>query len=341
MKLHELQLTALETLNEVSGKWSREDVAQAVAKVHKSPEYKELVKHLNDLSTPTQRINGTFFFSKSTPEEVKTKRMIYGYTITSSGRLTHGGPVKNTIASPALTQSDLAENYIRQIQRVLDLVSDAKKDPLKPEKSRPKPREYDAEEGISGFEEGKPLALHNSAVKSLKGSPREVSAIAIRHCHNLVNLEGGPKTMTGTSSQMRIENCKNLLNLKGAPTHIGGVIIESCPKLESLDGLFAVNHLGITGCKNLKSLEGIGSKYLRHAMSISLDPSTIKSHILGLVMIDGIESINSVHGTLNKNNPKWYYLVMAVMDKFDDPNDRAIELQHMLIDEGLPEYAKP
>lgn len=338
MKLRELQLTSIEPLTEVKGKWSPEQIKDASEVAVKSTEYKELIKLIHDVSTQRQWNNGTFEFSKDPDFDRAKARTSSTYTISAIGRLVHGGGVKNNIASPMLTQDNLAENYRRQFQRIIDILKDKASNPLN--KSAVKPRTYEDDAGeVVGFKEGDPLVLHNSNVVSLKGSPKIISDMNIRFCHHLVNFEGGPEKFSSEAAVARIENCKQLQNFKGFPSHVGGIFIESCPKLDSLEGLISAYHVNIAKCTSLKSLKGIGQKYLHSMKTMTLDPNVFKSHILGLATIPNLGSVSSVHGLLNKKNPPWYYLLVTALAKFEG-KDRVFELQHMLLEHNLDAYAQ-
>ena len=299
------------------------EIEVAVKEATSSKEYRDLIKLIHDITTLRQKKNGTFSFSNEK----------YVYVVSAVGRLVYGGHVKKSIASPALT-SNLAKNYRRQFQRLIDVLTAE----LNGDKAKPAIRTYDddGDEDLSRYMNGETLSIHNSGTRTLHGAPRHVARIRIDSCNSLQSLEGCPTISDG--SMIKITNCKNLVCLKGAPEDIGSIILESCSRLETLDGLTSANHISIVSCSKLKSLEGIGHKHLQRAISIGLDPAIIKSHVLGLMMIRGLDDIFSKHGWVSPKNPKWYYLAIAALKLSEE--ERALEFQHMLIDNNLSEYAQ-
>ena len=350
MKLHEIQLTP-DVLLEA---FDKDQIAKAVETAMESDEYKKLAKRKVDLSTDRQHKQGTFMFGHESarshggalrsPSDI---HKAYTWNVYANGRLVHGASVKNNVASPALTTNDLAENYRRQFQRILDILDT---EDTRVNRStfiaNPPVRQYDkTDDKISGFKEGAPFSITNLNIETLDGAPKEATLIKIDSCKSLKTLEHCPKLVTPANwnvsreGNVKLKNLPNLTSLEGIPKQVGKLELYSCPKLTSLKGVDIADEVIIDTCRGISTLEGIGRDYLKVAQSIRINPKAIKSHVLGLMLIEGLKHLFSELYT-NKN-PTWFLLAYAVIENKDiHPKERAIELQSMLIDHDLDGYAQ-
>lgn len=104
----------------------------------------------------------------------------------------------------------------------------------------------------------------------------------------LTSLEGAPARVDGYFRAVH-----NLLSsLKGAPTYVSGIFDCSQNKLTSLEG--APSHVGksfFCDSNKLTSLENVHLQIKHIGMSAYFDGNPIESHVLGLLLIDGLGRI--------------------------------------------------
>lgn len=326
--------------------WTPEEIKAGVEAALKSSEYAELRRLCVDVTGQIQRKRGTFEFSNSSSAHnglLKSHSSRHSYIIYAYGSLKSGGSVLATIKAPLLTTTDLAENYRRMFQRLIDIYTSGNKTPLRT-------YEADPNERLKGFEEQGKFLLINSGVTTLAGAPEVVSEYRIRACRNLKTLEGGPREIIGTNG-CTVEKCDSLVNLKGAPTKTdksAGVYytLDGLPALKSLEGLETAYTVRLNSCPALTSFEGIGDKYLRACERVYLNPMKVTSHTLGFCLIKGLREVNDtregkwVDGKkVMPKGAKWFEILQQVLADYQD-HERLIEYQHALIDAGLEEFAK-
>ena len=155
----------------------------------------------------------------------------------------------------------------------------------------------------------------NPKLKSLEGAPKEVSGDFDCSTNNLTSLKGSPEKVGMKIAAGGDFVCSNNYKLKS---------LEGCPK-EINGDFYCVNN-------NIKSLTGI-HKHITHLTGKFFTRGTpIKSHVLGLLLIDGCKGVFLV----NKE-------VEAILNKYL-PNTRGnkavIDCQYELSDAGLDDYAE-
>lgn len=126
--------------------------------------------------------------------------------------------------------------------------------------------------------------------------------------NEIASLEGGPRTVGGTYS---CTGCENLESLQHAAEKIGGsVFAQNLPKVKNLQGI----HKTIRHCSGIFDLTG----------------TKLESHVLGLLMIKGLQSVKM-------DNDK----VATIINKhLAQPDRNAHECQEELIDAGFAAFAK-
>ena len=143
----------------------------------------------------------------------------------------------------------------------------------------------------------------------------------------LTSLEGAPSVVSGFFS------CgfnRKLTSLEGAPSYVGGDFSCADNELKSLEG--APSEIGtFFNCKNnqLESLHNIHKIIKKMNGNFYANNNPIKSHVLGLMLIDGITGVKldnkEVENILNdgiKNKKHW------------------TEVQAELEEAGFEEYAQ-
>lgn len=369
MKLQELQRPLLE--GRYLKRFTKEQIANFVQKAMALPEYEALVKAqpdkivkgqyadfkanrtMYDLSGKIQRELGTFEFSH---QIARSKDHHYRcYTVMLNGSVNYGGSQMRSVAVPGLT-NDPVENYRRMFERVYDLVHDPESHTRRKD---PPVREYAPLETdtIDFIEEGDPLTLKSLQVKNLQGAPREVSQYSLKDMKLLENLAGGPDA--AWTAKIELADCPNLTSLLGFPTKVSthlNVSLSRCPKLTTLEGITApMSGLWLWNMRGLKSFQGIGQRYVPATAVIHIDtPHLIKSHVLGLALVKGLQTIVNqgssiassdlsqltASGRAPVRNAPWLPIVNQVLKDESTPHARVLELQHALLDANLDEYAQ-
>lgn len=153
----------------------------------------------------------------------------------------------------------------------------------------------------------------STGLTSLRGCPEHVGTSEFGgdfmcDYNDNVSLEGGPKTVGGSYS---CTGCENLESLQHMAEKIGGSIFaQNLPKLKTLQGI----HKTVRNCSGVFDLSG----------------TKLESHVLGLLMIKGLESVkmdNSEVATILNKHLKL-------------PDRNAHECQEELIDAGFAAFAK-
>jgi hypothetical protein len=165
---------------------------------------------------------------------------------------------------------------------------------------------------------------HNR-LTSLRGAPTNVSDDFYCTHNFLTSLEGAPHFVGGVFDC----NSNELTTLKGAPTSVG-CFYCSCNKLTSLEGA-PQRIMQAFSCTDNKvtSLKGIHKhiKYVGTYMNLRGNP--IKSHVLGLLKIDGLQEV-----FLDKKK------VQDIINKHLKGDRDIFACQEELIEAGYPEYAQ-
>ncbi len=145
-----------------------------------------------------------------------------------------------------------------------------------------------------------------SGITTLKGSPSIVDKTFDCSNNKLTTLEGGPSKVDG--NYMAYSN-KLLTSLEGGPSYVGERLELSFCGLTSLHNIHKIiNHIGD------------GADFTKNP---------IKSHVLGLLLIDGLEQVWF-------NNKK----VQSIINKHLKGDRDVFECQEELIEAGLDEYAQ-
>ena len=164
--------------------------------------------------------------------------------------------------------------------------------------------------------------------------------------YQLTSLEGAPQYVTGDFSCKRnyLETLKGapqhvggkfwcqynyLTSLEGAPMNVGGEFLCMGNRITSLEG--APKHIGgWFWCNDnyLTSLEGIHEQILEINGFAMFHRNPIKSHVLGLLLIKRLKSVEFDNKQLEK-----------IINKYLPLGD-VMECQNELIDAGLEEFAQ-
>lgn len=143
-------------------------------------------------------------------------------------------------------------------------------------------------------------------LKSLKGAPHEIGGDFNCSHNNLQTLKYGPRVVHGTY----ICNGNPLISLEGAPV--------AC---DHFDCGFHTKFTSLAGVHNqLKSIHG----------KFKCTSTFLKSHVLGLLLIKNIQSVELFNDTITK-----------ILNKnIGKGRKGVIDAQNELIDAGFEEYAE-
>lgn len=169
--------------------------------------------------------------------------------------------------------------------------------------------------------------IENTGIESLEGCPKEVTGtVWLRNNKKLTSLKGGPK-IVGSDY---IANNNNLTSLEGSPEKVNADFmvhynniksLEGCPKYVKAD--FWAHHNSLTNLHNIhKQIKHIGGM-----ANFGVNP--IKSHILGLLLIDGLNYVNL-------ENSK----VQAIINGHLKHGRDVFACQEELIENGFDEFAQ-
>jgi hypothetical protein len=159
---------------------------------------------------------------------------------------------------------------------------------------------------------------------SLEGAPSSVGGDFWCSNNQLTSLEGAPSTVGVGGGDFYCSD-NRLTSLEGAPSSVGGDFFCSHNQLTSLegapssvDGDFRCSHNQLTSLKDIhKQIKKInGSFYCRR--------NPIKSHVLGLLLIDGLKSIDG-------DDQVWVPILNQAIKQFDDKRKRVMWAQSELI----------
>jgi len=191
--------------------------------------------------------------------------------------------------------------------------------------------------GIFDFS-GKPI---ESIPKiSLDVKEDDLISVIVTGCKKLTSLKGLPHTIR----TLRARDCTSLTSLVGGPTKVRENVFLQGSAIKSLEGLLEVGGgVNINDCLNIRTLSGIGLKYLKFCHSLYL-PYSIKSHILGLIFIKNLRTLKVIPQGTNKELEQAITIMQEHFasneskDKHD--SELVIETQHKLIEAGLEDYAE-
>ena len=168
------------------------------------------------------------------------------------------------------------------------------------------------------------LMVTNKNLTSLKGSPKKIIGNFKCDDNNLKTLEGGPDFVGRSFDCTR----SNLVSLKGAPRHVGTSFYCTQNKITSLEG--CSRHIGaslVCGWNPITNFHDV-HKYIDHVGQVfNFNNTVIESHVLGLLMIEGIEEFKTYDKTLLR-------ILTAALEQFpNEPKKRVLYAQKRLLDE--------
>jgi len=156
-------------------------------------------------------------------------------------------------------------------------------------------------------------------ITSLSGAPTVIPRnFDVSHCTNLRTLEGGPSKVERNYFAIGCD----LVNLDGIASFIGG-------------------ELDICGNERLTSLKNIHKK-IKRLEALRFSPRLIKSHVLGLFLIDRFKVLTAIKPPLRfKDDLGWYDILNQYLHKRENNKKfNMYDCQQALIDAGFEEYAK-
>ena len=121
-----------------------------------------------------------------------------------------------------------------------------------------------------------------------------------------------------------------LTSLEGSPKEVGGAFLCSSNKLTSLEGISPIIGLQLSCIANkLTSLHNIHKQIKHIGGYVSFENNPIKSHVLGLLLIDGLTKV-------------WLEntIVQKIINKHLAGDRDVFACQEELIEAGLEDYAQ-
>ena len=142
--------------------------------------------------------------------------------------------------------------------------------------------------------------------------------------------------------------CRGLVTLEGCPRIVINLFEIVNAKITSIDGICEeAKTVNLKNCRHLTSLHGI-HKQLKKCEIISVEPEVLKSHLLGLLMIRGLQQIDYQFVAGMKSEG---YRAVMILNKYlqirketgitnsGDFGD-IIDCQQELMENGLKAFAK-
>lgn len=201
-------------------------------------------------------------------------------------------------------KSHNVENFTIQPDGTIDVDGDVRFDNMRMPKF-PGPVKFGT---VSGC-----FIASSSGLTTLRGCPQHVGTSGeyqdyMIDYNDITTLEGGPSSVGGSFS---CTGCENLDSLQHLPEKIGGsVFAQNLPKITSLQGIH----------KMVRQINGI----------FDLTGTPIHSHLLGLLMIKGLNSVKLDNSQVAEIINKHLKL----------PERNAHEAQEELIEAGFSAFAK-
>ena len=173
---------------------------------------------------------------------------------------------------------------------------------------------------------GGEFSCSRNNLTSLEGAPSSVSGNFYCYDNNLTSLKGAPSSVGGEFSCSR----NNLTSLEGAPSSVGGDFHCSDNKLTSLEGApSSVGGKFYCYDNKLTSLHNI-HKQIKHVGRIAdFIGNPITSHVLGLLMIDGLKEVNLDNKEVEK-----------IIDRHLSGDRDVFACQEELIEAGFEDFAQ-
>jgi hypothetical protein len=188
------------------------------------------------------------------------------------------------------------------------------------------------ERSISSFYGPQPDPYHGSfmldnlKMTSLVGSPEKIDGTMSCSNNLLRSLKGGPVEVAGKF------NCYNneLTSLEGGPKLVGGSFNCEYNQITSLEGVARIIS-GVFYCSgnNLTSLKGIHKQIKYIGVFADFQHNPIRSHVLGLLKINGLEGVFFDDSQLAK-----------IITKYLKGDRDIFACQEELIEAGFEEFAQ-
>lgn len=153
---------------------------------------------------------------------------------------------------------------------------------------------------------------------------------------DIESLEGSPDRVNGAF----ITSNTNIKSLIGAPSYVGGNFLCYSTPITSLEG--APKHIGgYLDCDstNIISLHNVHKQvgYIGNALHL---PSTLVSHVLGVLKIEGLEYIKFEEHLNRRDIDQEHAMVTMIINKYLSRSRNIHACQETLIEAGLKEYAR-
>ena len=172
---------------------------------------------------------------------------------------------------------------------------------------------------------------NNNQLKTLKGAPRCVGGSFSCYSNQLRTLEGGPREVDGDF----LCYGNQLETLKGAPHYVSGRFSCRSNQLKTLEG--APQKVGgkfdFENNKLISNLFGIHKQIQLVSHHVRI-PNTVKSNILGLMLIENISSV--VVGGARRELQQAVSIINKHLQSDRDP----MLAQRELMKAGLREFAR-
>lgn len=174
--------------------------------------------------------------------------------------------------------------------------------------------------------------VHTNKLTSLEGCPSKCADFDADY-NQLTNLANGPTEASGKYSVFR----NKITSLKGCPKFVGDDFDVADNSLTEIDDApeTILGNFDLTN-NNIKSLHNIHKHCKRCNGTIYLSGNPIKQNILGLLMINGLESIH-----LDKDSTNELKRSVEIISKYLGKGKQGVlDAQEELIDSGLDDFAE-
>jgi hypothetical protein len=317
MKLKELLEGSINTYTGPRTNWSRgwkdfspEEIQEALEKVFKSDEYKEVIALAPMVSSKTELAHGLLSF------EIK-KDLLY-YDVNVQGNIRYKSREEpQYVYTRGLLKSALVNNdaslYSRYIENLKEIIKKLK------DKQSQKSKSFSNSE-------------YKEIIKSLTDLDLSnvTNSLSITAGY-LTSLEGCPEKL----NNLRIISNKEILSLHGCPIRIENNIDFNNSKIKDIDFLPQKigNQLSLTRT-DITSLAGIGRKFVRSCKYLEITENDLNSSILGILLIQKLESFRFYSKSVD------YLKVSTIINKHLKGERDLISCKEELMAAGFKELAK-
>ena len=181
------------------------------------------------------------------------------------------------------------------------------------------------------------IRMHsNHMLSTLKGCPLHVKGdFDVDHCLKLTSLEHAPRTVDGDATFFKC----GLTSLKWVPSFVGGGLDVASNKITSIDDMTETTILGGWDLKKnqIKSFHNIHKKVTRCNGLILIDRNPVESHVLGFILIEGLEGVSVDEDLTNEPVQQAFEIVNKYIGK---GKSGVIEAQEEMLDLGLDDFAQ-